>query len=268
MTGTEASSGVEGVSGVLHPQGALGRLTLERLAPDPALAALVEFYWLVRWDLRGQPPYEQKVLAHPHVHLVFEQPHPAVYGVDLGLFVRRLEGRGQVLGVKFRPGGFRPFLGGPVQELTGRVVPAVELLGPDVLETSRQILESGDPLQQKQLAEAFLLPRIPPPDPQLDEIVAMVASATEDHRLLRVEQLAERHGVSVRTLQRLFAEYVGATPKWVLRRARLHEAALRAEDSAVDWAQLADALGYADQSHLSRDFSAAVGVPPTRYARG
>lgn len=73
----------------------------------------------------------------------------------------------------------------------------------------------------------------------------------------------------MRRLQRLFAEYVGASPKWVLRRARLHEAAARAEAGAgVDWAVLAADLGYADQAHLTRDFAAAVGAPPGRYAGG
>jgi AraC-like DNA-binding protein len=34
---------------------------------------------------------------------------------------------------------------------------------------------------------------------------------------------------------------------------------------AVDWAALAADLGYADQAHLTRDFTATVGVPPSRY---
>lgn len=72
----------------------------------------------------------------------------------------------------------------------------------------------------------------------------------------------------MRSLQRLFAEYVGASPKWVLRRARLHEAAARAEEEAgIDWAALAADLGYCDQAHLTRDFTAAVGAPPAKYAR-
>ena len=70
-----------------------------------------------------------------------------------------------------------------------------------------------------------------------------------------------------RTLQRLFADYVGVSPKWVMRRARLHEAAERADSGEpVDWAALASDLGYADQAHLTRDFTVTIGVPPARYA--
>jgi AraC-like DNA-binding protein len=70
-----------------------------------------------------------------------------------------------------------------------------------------------------------------------------------------------------RRLQRLFSEYVGVSPKWVMRRARLHEAALRADSGEeIDWAALAADLGYSDQSHLTRDFTATLGIPPARYA--
>jgi len=53
----------------------------------------------------------------------------------------------------------------------------------------------------------------------------------------------------------------------VMRRARLHEAAERADSGEpVDWACLAADLGYADQAHLTRDFTVTIGVPPSRYA--
>jgi AraC-like DNA-binding protein len=61
---------------------------------------------------------------------------------------------------------------------------------------------------------------------------------------------------------------VGVGPKWVIRRYRLHEVTERmAAGSRIDWAGLAADLGYADQAHLTRDFGALFGEPPTRYAR-
>jgi AraC-like DNA-binding protein len=74
-------------------------------------------------------------------------------------------------------------------------------------------------------------------------------------------------GLPERRLQRLFAEYVGVSPKWVIRRARLHEAARFADAGGdVDWATLATDLGYSDQAHLTREFTATLGMPPSRYA--
>ncbi len=66
----------------------------------------------------------------------------------------------------------------------------------------------------------------------------------------------------------MFAEYVGLTPKWVLMRARLHDAADAAADGLPpDWARLAAELGYCDQAHLIRSFKSAIGMTPVEYVR-
>ena len=57
--------------------------------------------------------------------------------------------------------------------------------------------------------------------------------------ITQVQQLAERVDISVRKLQMLFKDYVGATPKWVIRRNRLLDASdLLAKGSEVDLAAL------------------------------
>ncbi|MQA96969.1 MAG: helix-turn-helix domain-containing protein [Streptosporangiales bacterium] len=253
--------------GVLHQRTQSTFTEVVRHEPGEAARPYVEFYWHVRWNVRE--PYETKVLAHPNVHLVFEEPEPLVYGVDRNLFTRMLEGRGQVLGIKFRPGGFRPFTEGPVLGLADRRVPAAAFFGAEVAEVSRRVLEAGDSAAMARLAEAFLVPRLPAAvDPTAAEVAAMAERITASPGLCRVEAAAAEFGVSVRHLQRLFAEYVGASPKWVLRRARLHEAATRADAGApIDWATLATDLGYTDQAHLVHDFTATVGTSPARYAR-
>jgi AraC-like DNA-binding protein len=57
------------------------------------------------------------------------------------------------------------------------------------------------------------------------------------------------------------------SPKWVIQRYRLHEAAERLDTAATDLSTLAHELGYADQAHFARDFKAAVGRPPASYLR-
>jgi len=82
--------------------------------------------------------------------------------------------------------------------------------------------------------------------------------------------------VPVRSLQRLFAEYVGASPGVPHAKAReglAPGAAARGGGAGGRGrgdrlAALAADLGYADQAHLTRDFTAAVGAPPGRYAGG
>jgi AraC-like DNA-binding protein len=258
--------------GVLHAKTAAARFSLNRYPPPACLAPFVDFCWVVRWDLRGQPPHEQAILPHPNVNLAFEATGAAVFGVDTRIFTRRLSGRGKALGVRFRPGGFRPFYSKPISTLNDGVVPARRVFGPAADQACALIMaESADDEAMTEAAAGLLRGARPAPDPVAEQVAELTALIIRDQGLCRVAQLAEVYGLSERRLQRMFADYVGVPPKWVMRRARLHEAALRAEadgTAAVNWAALAADLGYADQAHLTRDFTATIGVPPTRYAAG
>ena len=255
--------------GVLRPGLAAERFTLARFRSSGPLEPFVDFYWIIRWDLRGQPPHEQTILPHPNVNLAFEASGAGIYGVDRSLFVRRLDGQGKALGVRFRAGCFRPFWGAPVSQLSDRVVPAARVFGP-LAEKTRQVVMCADrDDDMTSHAESMLFSALPERDPVAEQAAALVALITSDSSLRRVDQLADVSGLSVRGLQRLFADYVGVGPKWVMRRARLHEASERAgSGEPVDWAALAADLGYADQAHLTRDFTATIGVPPSRYQAG
>jgi len=173
-----------------------------------------------------------------------------------------------VFGVKFRPGAFLPFLGRPLADITGSVLPAEQLWGPaaTVLADRMSAARSIDELVA--LVEAFLRERWPEPDPQVELVGRIVAALLHDRSISRVDDVTERFAISSRTLQRLFQRYVGVSPKWVLRRYRLHEAAAALErEQHRPWAEVAAELGYFDQSHFIRDFTAAVGMTPVAYAQ-
>ncbi|GAA3128671.1 helix-turn-helix domain-containing protein [Kribbella aluminosa] len=223
--------------------------------PSPALAPWVEHYWEARWDYAE--PYRQKIVPYPNVHLSFGGGRADVNGVCSCYQIKVLEGRDHVFGVAFRPGCFRPFLGASVSTITDRVVPATEVFGSDPPTTL-----DGPAM------DAFLLRHLPNDDTRARQAAAAVELIAGDKAVTRVERLAGELGLSMRGLQRLFAENVGIGPKWVIRRYRLHEVTARmAAGGAIDWAALAADLGYADQGHFIRDFKSMFGEPPTWYAQ-
>ena len=252
---------------MLHLRSGRRRFEVTRSRPSAALADLVEHYWLVSWDLRGREPHTQHTLPHPSVHLVAERDRSGVMGVLTGRFTRRLEGRGRAFGVRFRPAGFHPFLDAPVATLTDRRVAVAEVFGPAGDRLVAELL-AADEAELVAAAEAFLLARRPDPDPDVARVNRVVDQIMADRDITRVADVTDRTGIGTRRLQRLFATYVGVPPKWVIRRARLHEAVERLDRGHdVDLAFLARELGYFDQAHFARDFRSAVGRPPTVYAR-
>jgi AraC-like DNA-binding protein len=244
---------------------------------------------MVRWDLRGQPPRLAETLPHPCVYWVTELGQSVIYGVATARFSRYLRDKGRVFGLRFRPGGFHPFLGSPISALTDTQLSLERAFGREgkVLEralvrldrdasSTPELPSSGAPdpddltdEAMMDLTERFLLDRVPAVDPRLATIAEMVSVIAGSPEITRVENVAERFGIGVRALQRLFSQFVGVSPKWVIKRYRLHEAVERLDAGApVSFARLAADLGYFDQTHFIKDFRALIGRSPGDYARG
>ncbi|WP_316042230.1 helix-turn-helix transcriptional regulator [Nocardiopsis sp. CNR-923] len=236
------------------------RFRLDRRAPSAPVARLVDRYWVASWDLAGRAPYVQRVLPHPVVNVVFTEGRAGVYGPATGVTQRRLEGVGWALGVMFRPAGFRPLLGRPLNSIVDGALPWSEIFGggpPD----------HSDPEPLIAWVDGLLAARLPQARHPAEDTADIVERLADDPAVVSVSALAEREGVGVRLLQRRFADHVGLAPKTVIRRYRLYEAAERARTGErPDWGRLAAELGYSDQSHLTREFTSVIGVPPGRYA--
>lgn len=237
-----------------------------RFTPPAQIEPFVEHLWTVSWrDV--SVPETHETLPHPSVHLTLEPEGAFVVGVPRGRFTRTLHGSGRVLAVKFRPGGFRPFFGRSVAELTGTTLPARRLFGSEIETLACESSRESDAAALRLLAD-FLVLRCPPPDERADLASRIVEHAAADRTSISVRTLAETFGLSPRSLQRLFHEYIGVSPKWVLQRFRLHEAAQRIESGDLaNGSDLALELGYSDQAHFIRDFRNVVGRPPRDYDR-
>jgi AraC-like DNA-binding protein len=240
--------------------------TLTRYPPAPDLAGYLERHWVTRWSL---PPGEESpvtLLPHPCVNLVLDTGRLVVSGVGTERFTRVLTGDGEAYGVKFRPGAFQPFLGRPVSELTGRIVPLATVWGAPAAELEAVLNAVRGVDERIRITEEFLRRRRPAPDPNVELVGEVVRALLGDRTITRVDDVTRRFGISARSLQRLFKRYVGVAPKWVLQRYRLHEAAARlAEGTSGTWAEVAVELGYFDQPHFIRDFHRAVGMTPLEY---
>ncbi|MCO1579776.1 AraC family transcriptional regulator [Crossiella sp. SN42] len=241
--------------------------TLERVPVSPDLSPLVERHWLVSWALPPGRRASVTLLPHPCVNLVFDRGQLAVSGVGSARFTYTYEGAGRVFGVKFRPGGFLPFLGAPVAELTDAVRPLSALWGADAAAMAAELGAAPELDALVAVAERYLRAHWPGPDPETARVGRIVRALLHDREITRVADVCERFGITPRSLQRLFHRHVGVSPKWVLRRYRLHEAAARlAEGTSGTWTEVAVELGYFDQSHFIRDFTQAIGLTPVAYA--
>lgn len=266
-------------AGILRPDEFARHVTIQRTEPAPGLAAWVENHWTLAWDLPDGTTYPSAVIPHPACNLTVEDgaaraeaggERVLVTGVATRRFEVEVRGRGWVHGVKLRPGGLVALLGEDAPDartLTDRTVPAKDLLPADVLDAVGA-LRPGAPAAEATAVVSSALATVAPtaPDPAYERVLDVVETVLADRSLLRVDQVAERTGLSRRALERLFARYVGVGPKWVLARYRMHDVVTALDDGwAGSLADLAAAYGWFDQAHFGRDFAALVGVAPSVY---
>ena len=253
--------------GLLHKATSLRNFELLRLAASDDLEPFIEHFWIVSWTL--DEPYTQENLPHPSQHLVIDPiGGTGIFGLQRAKFTYRLEGSGAVLGTKFRPGMFRGFFGRPVHEITDKSVPVSSVFGVDDAFLNEEFGQMNDPAGMADRIEAMLRTGMPEQDPRAEEAQRLVAEVSRSPDLFTVAALARLAGVTPRSLQRLFEDYVGVGPKWVIDRYRMIEAveALnRNEETSLT--MLAHALGYFDQAHFSKAFVALTGKTPSSYRR-
>ncbi|MBL8684497.1 MAG: helix-turn-helix transcriptional regulator [Myxococcales bacterium] len=253
--------------GVLRRHAPEGTLEHERLLPCAELAPFVAHFWWVCWTLRS--PHTAETLPHPAVHITVDHARDAsVAGPTTRRFSRTLDGRGWVFGIKFRPAMFAALWSdAPVATIADATRPLASLV-PSLCELPSAIASlaaHGELAACIHRSERALLSL----DLRADDTICALRDAVErvehDRSILRVDDLAALLGSPHRTVVRNFHRFVGKSPKWVIRRYRLIDAAERVAREDVSLTELAHALGYSDQAHFCRDFRGLIGESPHAY---
>jgi AraC-like DNA-binding protein len=250
--------------GLLDPVTA-GRVELERWAPAGEASVLIERFWTLQFNVSA--PEIQPLLPSPCVNVAFGTADPGVHGPPRARDDHRIEGTGWVLGAKLRPGALVAMGLGNGPELVDSWEPVAEVFGDAGRHVEEAVVQEPDRRRASQLIEGLIASYLPAADPIWREFTRVIIRMLSDRRLLRVGQVAESSGLSIRTLQRWFDHYLGLSPSWVLTRYRLQDAAEALATGEQDLAGLAHRLGYCDQAHFTKAFASAVGLPPGVYAR-
>src|SRR5438067_6040097 len=160
--------------GVVAPALADKTFRMGRYLPPADLAPFLDHFWIVEWDLRGQPPFVQRTLPYPCVHVVFDAARSGVFGVPTGAFDYELKAQGKVCGLRFRAGAFRAFLGRPVHTITDQVLPQSPVFPWDDAAAMRIVLDGVDDAAMIAAAGSLLRAGPPPLDPEVESIAEIL----------------------------------------------------------------------------------------------
>lgn len=243
--------------------------------PLPALIPYVECLWAARAPAAART---HRVLPDNCVDILWQDGGQQGFAVGMmssSILVPSARPV-QTLAVRFKPGMAGLFLAAPLQALTDQRADIDLLWGRSDADRLADALWANEAPERERLAviERELLRRLRVSG--VDASGAAVGGLTLVQRALetlegscgdvRVEQVAAGLGVSRQHLAAQFRQHVGLSPKLFARicRFRRATAAIKAAQSP-DWAELALACGYFDQSHLIHDFQEFAGSAPERF---
>ncbi|RRD06296.1 AraC family transcriptional regulator [Arachnia propionica] len=267
--------------GILDPGRMREFVDFTRFDPPRPLEGIVQWFWAVTWDLPKGIEFTQPVLSHPCGNLSVgprstrglddDTVEATVVGVATRVDHRRLRGHGWNVAAKLEPGALGAFLEMDAAELTNRVVPMGQVLDLDAVGLTRDLEIMADNASRAarlgEILSTVLASRDAARLQAAHECARIAGRIARDRGIRGVTDLARCVAFHPRTLQRMFRQHAGVTPSWMIRRYRLIDAADAARSgNPPSWGELAAELGYADQAHLSREFSATIGMPPSRYA--
>jgi AraC-like DNA-binding protein len=250
--------------------------------PEPALSACVDNLW----SFSDAPPHaKERIVPSGTLELVINlhEDEIRIYDSATTERCRRFSGaivsgayrhsfvidtreHTSIIGVHFKPGGARPFLGIRADELADAHIDLEALWGPRAKALRERLCDAGPPARRFRLLEEALIARLFRPLEQRNVVRCAVGCLARGGT--SVAKIAERVGLSHRRFIEVFGAEVGMTPKLFGRVRRFHRALSLAERTAApDWAQIALECGYYDQAHLIRDFVTLSGFTPVDYLR-
>jgi AraC-like DNA-binding protein len=223
----------------LEGDGSVGTSPPERILPDGCVELILNF------GDRFQQHFDDEQRLQPRNFLVGQMTGPILISPC---------GAVELLGIRFQPGGTRPFLDVPAHEVTDRVVD----LGALSSKLERGLLRACADAQtlagRVAAAAAFLSSRITAQKHDA-QLLALAATIIDRSGLVSVDQLASDAGVSSRQLERRFQREIGLGPKLLARILRFQQVFRAVEQCDAAWADVAVECGYYDQAHLIRDFN-------------
>jgi AraC-like DNA-binding protein len=251
-----------------------------RYVPGPPLAGFVDYLWA----LQDAPVHStERIVPSGTLELVINLQDDVVQvyvpgrtgfsrysgavvsGAYQRFFVIETRAHASIVGVHFKPGGALPFLGVRPGELADRHVDLETLWGRSAVRLREQLYAAATPAERFAVLECALRSRLPAPrrHPAVPHALEQLARPG-----VTVGDVAASVELSRRRLIEVFTDEVGMTPKRLSRVLRFqHASALARRTHAPDWAQLALACGYFDQSHLIHDVSEFSGTSPTQMIR-
>lgn len=261
---------------------AIMSVNISEYQPLPPIDSFVEVYWTGEFNTCYEPLLSQNVIPNGYVELVIHLSdiHCDLLGGSewnqspdytiIGLYTRPYEVRFRsfvrTFSIRFKPEGIYNLFGIPASVFSRRFEDMELVLGSHFRDYCKRLRETTDVSQQLKQTQSYLIEQLNNHHPEktyLNRAADLIRTAGYS---VKVDELPGQVYISRRQLEREFKEKIGITPKQYIRIARLNEINRYLQSGTnINFSKLSLEAGYADQSHLCREFKIFAGLPPMKF---
>ncbi|NET34089.1 MAG: AraC family transcriptional regulator [Cyanothece sp. SIO1E1] len=193
------------------------------------------------------------------------QPKTLFSGQIRNHFLLENTGSSGMIGIKLKPVAASQCFGINMSSFTDQVV-ELGIVTQDHFDFISDELISNVPYHQKiDTLNNFFEHIILESSENIDRVKQVIALIFESNGLMTVTDLQDKTGINERKLERLFAKYVGLSPKFYSRIIRFNYIFRKVENTRMSWSELALIAGFYDQSHFIKNFTEFTGEEPSNY---
>jgi len=200
------------------------------------------------------------------MHLVISNQSGKLMEPESKKYCYTMQGQSKIIGVKFNLGVLAKRLPCSIDKAFDSEFEAANIFKCDQQKLIKNTLNANSDEASVAYLSQKLRDNVVQVDPLLIKVQTLAEQIKNNNDIDRVEMLAELSHTLIRSLQRMLKTYVGLSPKWLIRKYRLHHALEMLESEQLSLTELAANLDYADQSHLIRDFNEFLNITPKQYA--
>jgi AraC-like DNA-binding protein len=242
-------------------------MALLRYRPGPPLDQFVDCFW--RSEREEPQTASEHNLPTGAAYLTFsltgESKAGIVHGPQSSFYVSGPKPKGAAIGIAFRPGAAGAILGVPMAEIADHHAPIEAFWGKRASELHERLCADQDAQAAFRVLEEQLSSRIHKPLLMHPAVAMSLRPPWSARSRIRIAELERQAGYSARHFISLFRAAVGLTPRQFYRIRRFSVVLRALTREKAELAELAIETGYADQSHMTREFRELSGTTPTRY---
>ena len=231
---------------------------------SPSLSHEISHYYRFEADKSAETAF---AIPDGCVDIVFDcddsNPVANVCGTALEAMNPQFIHKHKYFGVRFATGVISELFDVCAEDLVEHQYNLLDM-APKAKQMFEQVVDAKCFSQQVSIAEQFFIKQNAR---QFSYITAMVVKYICDQKgNIRMNELENLTGYTIRTIQRLFRDEVGMSPKMFCRIVRCQSAIYDINhNDGVTFSDLACDLGFSDQSHFLREFKKLVTATPLNY---